>query len=78
MVGGQADGILILADASCGNFPQHTQEKRHDVKCPLLSRCGDLSRLPLKMVFPASGARRQTLGELTAVPLRWNSMRCGA
>lgn len=26
------------------------------------------------MVFPASGARRQTLSELTVVPLCWNSM----
>lgn len=68
MFGGRPDCILILADAGCGHFSQHMQEEEHDVKRPLLSHCGDLSRLPLKMVFPASGARRQTLGELTAAP----------
>lgn len=48
--------------------PEHTQKKKYEVKCPLLSYRGDSSCLPLKMVFPASGARRQTLGELTVFP----------
>lgn len=55
---GHVDGILILADASCGNFPERVQKKKCEVKRPFLSRRGDLTCLPLRMVrfwgfFPA-------------------------
>lgn len=47
--GDHVDGILILADASCGNFPERVQKKKCKVKRPFLSHRGDLTCLPLKM-----------------------------
>lgn len=74
---GHADWILILVNASCGNFPEHMQKKKYRVKCPLLPS----PLLPRRYELPAikdgvSCLRRQkTHGELTVVPLCWNSMR---
>lgn len=53
---------------SCDHFPQRLLEKRCGAKCPRPSCRGDVSCLPLRMVFPAPGARRHTHGELTVIP----------
>ncbi len=59
MIGGHVDRILILVDASCGNFPEHMQRKKiqnetsSPLALPLLSRRFEMRAIKNGVSFPS-------------------------